>query len=240
MYKKVVFLAVLVVTVCCILSSAIAQGMNNSLSKQEKKEGWHLLFNGKNLKGWHTYLKKDVTPAWKVRDGAIGLDHSNNAEGGDLVTDAEYQNFELSLEWKISEEGNSGIIFDVHEAPEYHETYLTGPEMQVLDNKNAEDNKKENHLAGSLYDIIAANPQTANPAGEWNKVRIRLDNGHLTFWMNGKKVVETQMWNKDWQELVNNSKFRDWKGFAAYKKGHIALQDHGHAVWYKDIKIKML
>ena len=240
MRKKRPFLTVLVVAFFGISSMAVAQGMNNSLSKKEKKEGWHLLFNGKNLDGWHTYLKKDVTPAWKVKDGVIALDHGNNAEGGDLVTNEEYQNFELSMEWKISEEGNSGIIFDVHEAPKYHETYLTGPEMQVLDNKNAEDNKKDSHLAGSLYDIIAANPQTANPAGKWNKVRIRLDHGHLTFWMNGKKVVETQMWNQHWTELVSNSKFKDWNGFAAYKKGHIALQDHGHAVWFKDIKIKPL
>lgn len=239
--KKLSFSKTAVLTAALLLGSLIAcKTQLNALSKKEKKAGWHLLFNGKNLDGWHTYLKDKPTSAWRIDDGAIMLDHSNDAEGGDLVTNDEFENFELSLEWKISPEGNSGILFNVHEDPKFRRTYFTGPEMQVLDNEKASDNKRPDHLAGSLYDLIACDPSTVHPAGEWNKVKIRLDQGHLTFWMNGKKVVETQMWTPDWDKMIANSKFKQWKPFATFHKGHIALQDHGHQVWYKNIRIRRL
>ena len=171
------------------------------------------LFNGKNIDGWHIYLKSGHG-AWSVADGAIQLDP--NAEGqGDLVTDKEYTNYELSLEWKIAPGGNSGIIFGVHEDPKYGATYLTGIEMQVLDNKDAEDNKNPTHLAGSLYDMKQA-AATPKPAGEWNKVKLRKLNGHLTFWMNGKISVDTQIGSPEWNAMLAKSKFKDWKGFAEY------------------------
>lgn len=207
---------------------------------KEHSGSWHSLFNGHDLSGWHTYLKHSPTAAWKVEDGAIELDHSGHAEGGDLVTNREFENFDLKLEWKISKAGNSGIIFEVHESPKFPATYQTGPEMQVLDNKNADDNKEASHLAGSLYDLIAANPKFVHPEGMWNSVRIRLDKGHLQLWMNGHQVVDTHMWTPEWNALVAKSKFNGWKGFAAYHKGHIALQDHGYTVWYRNIRIREL
>ncbi|MDR3693460.1 DUF1080 domain-containing protein [Mucilaginibacter sp.] len=195
------------------------------------------LFDGKTTTGWHSYLKTGPG-AWKVVDGTLQLD-PKAPEQGDLVTNKEYENYELSLEWKIAEGGNSGIIFGVHEDPSFDATYLTGIEMQVLDDQKAEDNKLANHRAGSLYDMEApAHP--AKPAGEWNKVKIKKLNGHLTFWLNGKKVIDTQIGSAQWQEMLNKSKFKTWKGFAAYPKGHIALQDHGAVVSFKDIKIKEL
>lgn len=212
----------------------------NTLSRHEKKAGWQLLFNGTNLAGWHSYLKDGPGSAWRVEDGAIMVDNGKGRTGGDLLTDGEYENFDLQADWKISKAGNSGILFDVHEAPQYPETYFTGPEMQVLDNVKASDNKKADHLAGSLYDLIACDPTTVHPAGQWNHVEIMLDHGHLTFWMNGKKVVETQMWNRKWDRLVAGSKFKKWKDFATFHKGHIALQDHGHDVWYRNIRIRTL
>ncbi|HEX5553618.1 MAG TPA: DUF1080 domain-containing protein [Chitinophagaceae bacterium] len=212
----------------------------NTLSHREKRSGWQLLFNGKNLDGWHGYLMDKPGTMWKVRDSAIMLDHTDGGTGGDLVTNGEYENFDLQLDWKISVTGNSGIIFDVHEDPKYRETYLTGPEMQVLDNVKASDNKKKDHLAGSLYDLIPCDPSTVHPTGQWNHVRVLLDKGHLTFWMNGKKVVETQMWDAAWDKLVAGSKFHRWKEFATYHKGHIALQNHGHDVWYRNIRIRAL
>jgi hypothetical protein len=214
-----------------ILSILAVAAVNCSLMAQTS------LFDGKTTDGWHSYLKKGPG-AWKVVDGALQLD-PKAPEQGDLVTDKEYENYELSLEWKIAEGGNSGIIFGVHEDPKFGQTYLTGIEMQVLDDQKAEDNKLATHRAGALYDMRApAHP--AKPAGEWNKVVIRKQNGRLTFWMNGQKVIETTIGSAEWKEMIDKSKFKTWKDFAAYPKGHIALQDHGAIVSFKNIKIKEL
>ncbi|QTE43929.1 MULTISPECIES: DUF1080 domain-containing protein [Mucilaginibacter] len=197
------------------------------------------LFDGKTTNGWHTYLKKEVV-GWKVVDGALQLDPQAAEGHGDLVTDGEYENYELTLEWNISKEGNSGIIFGVHEDPQFGATYLTGMEMQVLDNKDASDNKKANHLAGSLYDMIAPSKDVCKPAGEWNKVKLRKKDGQLTFWLNGTQIVDVKMGSDEWNKVLADSKFKNWKGFAQYPKGHIALQDHGHLVSYRNIKLKQL
>lgn len=202
------------------------------------KKGWITLFDGKTTTGWHTYNKGEVGSAWTVVDGALTL--NPGADGrGDLVTDNEYENYELTLQWKIAEGGNSGVIFDVNEDPKYSYSFLTGIEMQVLDDVKAEDNKQENHLAGSLYDIIAPTKK-AKPAGEWNTIKIRKKDGQLTFWMNGSKTVNVKLWGPEWKTLVEGSKFKSFPAFSTYKKGHIALQDHGNTVYYRDIKIKQL
>src|ERR1700742_2744732 len=167
------------------------------------------LFDGKTTNGWHSYLKSGPG-AWKVVDGALQLDPAAPGQG-DLVTDSEYENYDLKLEWKIAEGGNSGIIFGVHEDPSIDATYLTGIEMQILDDAKAEDNKLATHRAGALYDMKApASP--ALPAGEWNKVEIKKQNGHLTFWLNGKRVIDTQIGSPEWNDMLNKSKFKTWKG----------------------------
>lgn len=213
---------------------------NNGLSPKETKQGWHLLFDGKTTQGWHSYLKPSAGSAWKVSDGTLQLDPTVKEDRGDIVTDKEYENFELAIDWNIAEEGNSGIIFIVHEDKAYDATYLTGPEYQLLDDKKAEDNKKDTHLAASLYDIIAPAKEAENPAGQWNHTVIRLKNGELTFWLNGVQTVKTQLWDANWTALVAKSKFKNWKGFAQYHKGHIALQDHGHHIAFRNIKIREL
>ena len=146
----------------------------------------------------------------------------------------------MQLEWKIQSCGNSGIFYLVKESEEYTEAYYTGIEMQVLDNECHKDGKLITHRAGDLYDMIACKYETVKPAGEWNKVRIRIKNGHVEQWLNGYKVVEYQLWNDDWKNMVANSKFKDWAGFGASKKGHISLQEHDDRVWYRNIKIKEL
>lgn len=223
----------------CLAAIGFTASAQNTLTSKEKKQGWHLLFDGQSTAGWHTYLKPTAGEAWKVDDGTLKFDPKAPGQG-DLVTDKEYENFDLQVDWKISQEGNSGIIFGVHEDTTFKQTYLTGVEMQVLDDKFAEDNKKANHLAGSLYDMKAPAETTVKPAGEWNTARILKKNGHITFWLNGKQVIDTQIGSPEWQEMINNSKFKTWKGFAAYPKGHIALQAHGHVVTYRNIKIKEL
>ncbi len=233
--KRFLTLSALLLAGSCLMAQT-----NNELSSKEKKQGWHLLFDGKTTQGWHTYLKLSAGPGWTVGDGVVQLDPAVKEGRGDLVTDNEYGNFELSIDWNIAEEGNSGIIFLVHEDKTFDATYLTGPEYQLLDDKKAEDNKKENHLAGSLYDIIAPEKAAENPAGQWNHTVIRLQNGELTFWLNGVQTVKTHLWDANFTELVAKSKFKNWKGFAEYHKGHIALQDHGHHIAFRNIKIREL
>ena len=222
MNMKKLLLSILVITIA-----------HYSLIAQSTK-----LFDGKTTAGWHSYLKPGSTGAWKVVHGALQLDPK--AEGqGDLITDKEYENFELSLDWKIAEGGNSGIIFGIHEDPAFEATYLTGIEMQILDDQKAEDNKKGTHLAGALYDMKAPS-HAANPAGKWNKIKIRKQNGNITFYMNGVKTIDVKMGSPEWKSMIEHSKFKTWKDFAAYPKGHIALQDHGAVVSFKNITIAEL
>jgi hypothetical protein len=145
------------------------------------------------------------------------------------------------MDWKIEKGGNSGIFYYVVEYPG-KPIYYAAPEIQVLDNWYASDNKLTNHLAGSLYDMLPALPQNAKPAGEWNTIVIRVENGKATHIQNGVKVVEYELWTPEWNELVAKSKFKDWPGFkeGPAKEGYIGLQDHGYDCWYKNIKIREL
>lgn len=231
---KKIFFAVM--AIAAVHFSAPAQTLNK-LSTAEKKEGYKLLFNGKSTDGWHLYNGHGAG-AWSIVNGALQLDTAAQGQG-DLITDAEYTNYELKLDWKIDVGGNSGVIFSVHEDTSLAYTFLTGMEMQVLDDKNAEDNKKPNHLAGSLYDMIAP-LHPAKPANQWNSIIIRKYKGYLTFYMDGQKVVQIQMGSKQWNEVLSKSKFPRWKTFATYPTGHIALQDHGAIVAFRNIRIRQL
>ncbi|MDB5009817.1 MAG: glycosyl hydrolase [Mucilaginibacter sp.] len=215
----------------------------NKLTRAEKKEGWKLLFDGETTKGWHTYLRDTVGSKWQVKDGAIIFDPTQpRSGGGDLVTNGAYENYELNLEWKISKGGNSGIIFDIQESPKFGATYQTGPEMQVLDNINAADNKKQNHLAGCLYDLSGDSTISKPVAvGEWNKVRIIQNKGHLTFYLNGIQTFDGQIGSEEWNKMIANSKFsRGFDNFAKVANGKIALQEHPGSSAWRNIKIKQL
>ncbi len=208
--------------------------------------GWISLFDGKTTTGWHTYGQPTVGAAWKVADGVLYLDTTQKEGwqikgGGDIVSTDEFDNFDLKLQWKISKNGNSGIIFYIHEdTAKYQYVWKTGPEMQVLDNDGHSDGKIIKHRAGDLYDLITAKPEAAKPVGEWNDVEIISNNGKLDFFLNSQNVVSTTLWDDNWKKLVAGSKFKDMPDFGTYKKGHIALQDHGNAVWYRNIMIKKL
>jgi Domain of Unknown Function (DUF1080) len=208
---------------------------------QKKKKGWTPLFDGKSFAGWHNYNKQGVADKWIIDGDAMLLTAKG---GGDLVSDAEYENFELEMEWKIAEGGNSGVMWGVKEDPKLCCPYITGPEMQVLDDAKHPDSfagKNGNHKAGSLYDMIPPNDLTiVKPAGEWNKAKMKINKGQGTFWLNGKKIVEFPTTGDGWTALVANSKFKNSKEFGKYPKGKIALQDHGDKVWFKNIRIKEL
>jgi len=208
----------------------------------QSQKGFKPLFDGKTLKGWHTYGEKSADSGWKVeKDGVLHFDPKaiKNGKGGDLVTDAEFENFHLKLDWKISQNGNSGIIFYVNEnLQKYKNTYSTGLEMQVLDNDGHADGKITKHRAGDLYDLIKSNSEPVKPVGEWNTAEIISKNGKLTLILNGVTVVETTLWDDNFKKLIAESKFATWQDFGTFKKGKIALQDHGNDVWFRNIVIK--
>lgn len=222
------------------LNPVFSQQKDNTLTKKEKKQGWRLLFDGISTKGWHTYNQSGLGGAWDVEDGALHLKKAGNGHGGDATTQDEYGDFELTLDWKISLNGNSGVMFLVKEEPKYERPYYTGPEMQVLDNNGHPDAKIIKHRAGDLYDLITSSPETVKPAGQWNSIKIKLKDASLGFWLNGTKILSTTLWDDNWNKLVAGSKFKDMPGFGKYRTGHIVLQDHGNEVWFKNIKIRKL
>jgi len=219
----------------------------NKLSGNEKNDGWELLFNGENFDGWRKCNGDAMPVNWEIEDNAMkvytgeGKKEGQGAGGDILYSPKKFKNFELSIDWKSSPRGNSGIFYYIQEVPG-KAIYFAAPEIQVLDNKDATDNKVDSHLAGSLYDMIAADPNTVNPAGEWNTVLIKVNNGKVTHSMNGTEVVSYTLWTPEWDELVQNSKFKDFEGFTdgIAKEGYIGLQDHGYTIWFRNIKIREL
>lgn len=233
-----------------IQETSAAAGVNE-LSEQEKNDGWILMFDGQTPDGWRGYLK-DAFPSqgWTIEDGALKVEGSGAGEagggGGDIIFDQEFENFELSLDWKVSEGGNSGIFYLADEV-EGEPIFTSAPEMQILDNERHPDarlGKDGNRMSGSLYDLIPAVPQNANPVGEWNTTSIIVDNGTVTHFQNGEQVVQYELWTDQWKEMVADSKFKDWENFVNAggddKKGYIGLQDHGDDVWFRNLKIKGL
>lgn len=206
---------------------------------------WTPLFDGNTFAGWAKYGGGAVGKAWKIENGELYLDAANKAgwqtgDGGDIVTAEEYENFHFKYEWKIAANGNSGVIFLVHESPEYSYPWQTGPEMQVLDNAGHPDAKIVSHRAGDLYDLIVSSQETVKPAGEWNQAEIRINKGKLDFFLNGVNIVSTQLFTPEWEALIAKSKFKSMPGFGKYTKGKIALQDHGDVVHYRNLVIKKL
>lgn len=192
-----------------------------------------------SVPGWHTFNKEGLDPSWQMEDGVLSFDKSRG-EGGDIVTDKEYENFELSLEWKISDCGNSGLFWNIVESEKYRWPWQTGPEMQILDNKCHPDAKIVTHRAGDLYDMIETSVVNVKPAGEWNSIKVRSDHGKMSFSQNGTEVVTFTMHDESWDTMVANSKFKGMEDFGKAKKGRIGLQDHNDKVWFRNISITEL
>ncbi|WP_379952845.1 DUF1080 domain-containing protein [Dokdonia sp. R78006] len=202
-----------------------------------------VLFDGSNLNAWKGYGTDGMHDNWTIEDGAMAF--TPGEEGGkNIITKNTYKNFELNLEWKVSEGGNSGIFWGVKESTEFKEAYETGPEIQVLDDERHPDAKVANgtHKAGSLYDMIKPADGMINPAGEWNKVTLYINHdsnlGKVS--LNDKEAYTFPVNGEEWDAMVAKTKFADWKGFGKYQEGHIGLQDHGDKVWYRNITIKEL
>jgi len=247
--KKILVFALAISLIACNDNSTVKKEetkmepvTNSLLTPEEEKDGWQLLFDGTSIDKWHNYGGGAVKDIWKVADGILMYDTSikRDTSGADIVTNEEFENFDLKLEWKIDTGGNSGILFYVQEDADHKKPYWTGPEMQILDNERHSDRKYPKHRAGDLYDLISCSKETVKPALEWNQVEIKSLNGKLDFWLNGENVVSTTMWDDNWSKMIAASKFKQWPGFGTFKKGRICLQDHGNNVWFRNIKIKKL
>lgn len=195
---------------------------------------WRSLFDGRTLSGWRGYRMDGTPDGWSVVDGNL----TRVGAGGDIITEDQFGNFELELEWNVSPGGNSGIFFRVTETADH--TYETGPEMQVLDDAGHPNGASLLRSAGANFGLDAVPQRSAKPPGEWNAVRIVVNGAHVEHWLNREKVVEYELWSPDWEAKVADSKFAEWPEYGRATRGHIALQDHGDWVAYRSIRIREL
>ena len=228
-------------------SRAAMESERMAEAKAEKTpQEWTVLFDGTSFDGWKEYQSDKVSDNWKIEDGAMVLHSPKERKKGEqhnLVSKKQFTNFILSLDWKISEGGNSGVMWGVKEDEKYGEPYQTGPEIQVIDNERHPDAKVgPSHQAGALYDMKGASKDVAKPAGEWNNMVITVnhDKNKGSVELNGEEIVTFPLDNDEWNTMVSKSKFADWDGFGKSVHGEIALQDHGNMVSYRNIKIKEL
>lgn len=254
MKKKILFIG-LVFTVM-LTGCGSSQKKDNTDKNSVTEKEWISLFDGKTFKGWRGYNKTEIPSAWTIEDGAIkingsGAGEAGNRNGGSIIFDKKFSNFELELEWKVSKGGNSGIFYLAQEIPN-EDIYISSPEYQILDNENHVDAKlgiDGNRCSASLYDMIPAKPQNSKPYGEWNKAKIIVYKGTVVHYQNDEVVLEYHLWTDSWKKLLDNSKFSKENNPLAYelfmncggdnKEGFIGLQDHGDDVWFKNIRIKI-
>ena len=204
----------------------------SSHSGDAQQDEWRVLFDGETLEGWRAFKDSVPPEGWQVVDGNL----TRVGGGGDIVSVEQFGNFELRLEWNISEGGNSGIMFRVD--PNVNRTFESGPEMQVLDDAKHPDGRSPLTSAGANYGLHASPSGHVRPPGDWNEVRIIANGAHVEYWLNGMKVVEYELWSPEWEELIKKSKFVEWPEYGRAMRGHIVLQDHGDWVAYRKIRIK--
>lgn len=231
------FLFCFMVTVIMLPSVIFSQTIN-TLTSKEKRKGWVLLFDGQSTNGWTTTSSKPVPKGWEVSNGAITA--TKGGKGGDIITNTEYSNFDLYLDYNIEPECNSGVKYFF---TKYEKGGNLGMEYQILDDKLAEDNKKADHLTGSFYDVLPPleSKKRVNAPGQWNTIRIRARGKNVEHWLNGIKILEYERGSKDYTDAVALSKFsKASPAFGMVEKGHILLQEHGGLVSFRNIKIKAL
>ena len=208
-------------------------------SVQRNQKNWIHLFNGTSLKGWRTFQNKP-SDSWLVQEGVLYCkgNQAPNQQRADLITEEQFENFELSLEWKIAAGANSGILYLVSE--KYPATHHSGPEYQLIDDIGYPAQLEDWQKTGANYAMNVPASDATKPAGEWNSTRIIVNQGHVEHWLNGKKVVAYQLWDENWQQNKANGKWKDMDSYGSVKSGHIALQDHGGEAWFREIKIRKI
>ena len=232
----------LIVLLACMVSFSCTsqQQKENMLTDKEKKEGWQLLFDGSTMNGWRTYQNK-ASNSWEVMNGEIhckGSETDKSDKRADLIATGQYDNFELSVDWKISKGGNSGIMYHVTEA--YDAPYLSGPEYQLIDDEGFSQKLEDWQKTGADYAMYTASSRPTKPVGEYNNSKIVFNNGHVEHWLNGVKVLEFEAWSADWNDRKSKGKWKDEAGYGMAKTGFICLQDHGSEAWFRNVKIKKL
>jgi hypothetical protein len=214
----------------------------NVISPAEKAAGWELLFDGTNTKGWHGYNGQGI-PAWAIEDCSLKTVGTEGNYGSDkradLVTDREFTNFEVSIDWKTTKGGNSGLLYGVVEDKKYDAPWKTGPEYQFIDDVGFPEKLEEWQKAGADYAMHLPNDQKKlKPVGEWNTSRIVVDGAHVEHWLNGKKILEFERWNDQWKKLRDAGKWKDAPDYGLAKTGKIAIQDHGSVFWFRNVKVR--
>jgi hypothetical protein len=224
---------------CCmgLLAFMTFQQPDNTLSEAEKKAGWILLFDGQTTNGWRPYHNQPAK-GWEIAAGQLHCKEGQLETRADLITTAQYDNFELTFDWKINKGFNSGVIYRSEEGD--GATYETGPEYQLIDDEGYPEKLEDWQKSGSDYAMHPPSEIAAKPAGEYNHTKILVNGAHVEHWLNGKKVVDFNLWTPAWNELKAKSKWKDAKKYGMIKKGHIALQDHGGGIWFKNIKLRKL
>ncbi|MFN7019905.1 MAG: family 16 glycoside hydrolase, partial [Phycisphaerales bacterium] len=210
---------------------------HNTLSDEERAAGWELLFDGTSPVGLRAFKGEAFpTKGWSVQDGE--LVHAAQGGGGDIVTRGEYADFEFTCDWKVAKGGNSGIMYRCDEKHNY--PWETGREMQILDDEHHNDGKKPKTRAGAMYDLFECGEDVARPWGEWNTARVVCRGPRIEHWLNGVRVVDVDVESDEYREAYGASKFPSMKDFGTTASGHIALQDHGDEVRFRNIKVRRL
>ena len=223
-----------------MLISLLSCSETKKATNQSSSNDNTTLFNGKTLEGWRTFQNKP-TDAWSVKDGVLYCkprSADKTDKRSDLITENQFENFDLSLDWKISPQGNSGILYMVTES--HSGAHLSGPEYQIIDDKNFPSKLEDWQKTAANYAMHTAPTAQPKPVGEWNHTRIVVNKGHVEHWLNGEKVVDYQLWTDDWKKRKTEGKWKDASGYGMSAQGHIALQDHGSEAWFKNIKLKQL
>ena len=237
--KKKLLIAIAIISSCLGMVS-FYQPKDNSLTQSEKKSGWKLLFDGKTLNGWRMY-QNIATECWGINNGELYCKGDNNEENklrADIITTEQYDNFELSVDWKIDPESNSGIMYQVTE--QYEKPYLSGPEYQIIDDIGFPQKLEDWQMTGADYAMYTASSRPTKPIGQYNTSRIIVKGAHQEYWLNNVKVVDFEAFTPDWENRKATGKWKIAPDYGIAKSGYICLQDHGGGVWFKNIKIRKL
>jgi hypothetical protein len=232
-------MAIPVITTVATTVAQTPAPAHNTLTAAEQTEGWKLLFDGKVIDKWRGFKMPAMPEHWTAVDGTLNLTTPRRAV--DIISTEQFGDFDFKFDWKLGEipaGSNSGVMFYVTEEGEA--TYHTGPEYQILDNARHPDGKNPLTTAGACYALYAPTRDVTRPIGEWNESRIMIVKGKAQHWLNGEKVVEYDMNSEDWKAKVLGSKFKEWTGFGVARKGHLALQQHGGPIAYRNLKIRTI